>query len=199
MLRLSRRSIVSAACAAVVLAPAAAWAQAGGTAAEPPSRAASRLPNADNDFLEQAAQNSHAEIEASRLALTKTTNSEVKAFAQKMIDAHGKTNQELAALAAAKGVEVPAEASLVQKAKLKLLSVTDGNNFDRRYAESIGVEAHEDTIKLFEKAAARAADPEVKALATRTLPELRQHLAMAQALKAATVKAGGEKPVVQVK
>jgi putative membrane protein len=49
----------------------------------------------------------------------------------------------------------------------------------------MGVTAHEDTVKLFQKASADAKDPEVKAFATKTLPKLQHHLQMAQDLKKA--------------
>ena len=153
---------------------------------------ANRLAGADKDFLEQAAQNGHAEIEGSRLAATKATNPEVKAYAQKMVDAHTKSHQELVTLATAKGAKLPDEPSLVQKTKLKLLQAADGEGFDRRYTESLGVEAHEDNIKLFEKASSRSSDPEVKAFATKMLPELREHLTMARSLKTASAKKGAK-------
>lgn len=151
---------------------------------------ANKLARADAAFLKQAAQNGHAEIEGSKLALTKGTHAQVKAFAQQMIDDHTKASKELSALAADKGVEVPTEPSIAQRAKLKLLEQRDGDSFDRHYAESIGVAAHEDTVKLFKKAAQEAKDADVKAFATKTLPTLEQHLQHARDLKAATDKKG---------
>ena len=71
---------------------------------------------------------------------------------------------------------------MTQKAKLKRLHTADGADFDRRYADSMGVKAHEDTVKLFQKASMGAADPEVKAFAAKTLPTLRHHLQMARDL-----------------
>ena len=163
----------------------------GGTAGSERTMA-NRLAGADKDFLEQAAQNGHAEIEGSRLAATKATNPEVKAYAQKMVDAHTKSHQELVTLATAKGAKLPDEPSLVQKTKLKLLQAADGDGFDRRYTESLGVEAHEDNIKLFEKASSRSSDPEIKAFAAKMLPELREHLTMARSLKTASAKSGAK-------
>lgn len=141
-----------------------------------------KLAHADSAFLKQAAQNGHAEVESSKLALTKASNEKVKAFAQQMVDDHTKNNEELAALAKSKGVDVPTEPSLMQKGKMKLLEHSDGQDFDRRYVESMGVKAHEDTIKLFRKGAADAKDPDVKAFAEKTLPKLEHHLQMAQEL-----------------
>lgn len=146
------------------------------------SGAARAMHRSDAGFMKQAAQNGHVEVEASQLALTKATNADVKAFAQKMVDEHTKTGQQLNALASRKGVELPTGPSIVQKTKMKLLDTADGASFDRRYAKSIGVEAHEETVKLFERAAKDARDADVKAFAAQTLPALREHLKMARAL-----------------
>lgn len=153
-----------------------------------------KLPHADAEFLKQAAQNGHAEVEGSKLALSKASSPEVKAFAQKMVDDHSKAGEELSALAASKGVKVSDEPSLAQKAKLKLLSLRDGLSFDQHYADSIGVKAHQDTVKLFQKASDEAKDPEVKAFATKTLPVLQHHLDMSRDLYATVHKGDKKKP-----
>jgi putative membrane protein len=141
----------------------------------------SSLSRDDSGFLSQAAQNGHAEVEASKLAMEKATDAKVKAFAKQMIDDHTKANKELETLASSKGVELPSGPSLVQQGKSKLmLSTADGADFDRRYAESMGVDAHKDTIELFQKAAQSAKDAEVKAFAQKTLPKLQEHLKMAE-------------------
>lgn len=152
------------------------------SAAERNDKAVAR---ADAAFMKQAAQNGHAEVEGSKLALTKASSEKVKTFAQQMIDDHTKANAELMELAKAKGVELPTEPSLMQKGKQKLLEQSDGADFDRRYAETLGVKAHEDTIKLFRKGAKEAKDADVKAFAEKTLPKLEHHLEMARELHAA--------------
>ncbi|WP_280156240.1 DUF4142 domain-containing protein [Piscinibacter sp. XHJ-5] len=151
---------------------------------------AGKLASADVAFLKQAAQGGLAEVESSKLAVSKASNTQVKGFAQQMVDDHTKANEELKALASAKGVALPTEPSVAQKAKLKLLESADGASFDRRYADSMGVAAHEDTVKLFQKASTSAADPQVKAFATKTLPTLQHHLQMAKDLKSTTSKDG---------
>ena len=134
----------------------------------------------DAAFMKNAAEAGLAEVEASKLAASKATNTQVKSFAQQMVDDHSKANDELKALAASKGVTLPTEPSMAQKAKLKLLQGADGANFDKRYAESFGVKAHEDTVSLFQKESQKAKDAEVKAWAEKTLPTLQHHLEMAK-------------------
>ena len=143
----------------------------------------SGLSRADEGFLTQAAQNGHAEVEASKLAMEKASDPKVKEFARKMVEDHTQANQELEKLASSKGVDLPDGPSLLQKGKSKLmLSTADGESFDRRYADSMGVEAHEDNIELFEEAVKEAEDAEVKAYAQKVLPKLQEHLKMAKQL-----------------
>ncbi len=142
----------------------------------------------DADFMKQAAQNGAAEIEASQLALQKARNPEVKAFAEKMVADHTKTSEELKQLAASKNVKLPEGPSMKQKAELKMVSAGDDAKFDERYAKAFGVKAHQETIKLFQEAAAKATDADVKAFAQKTLPALNHHLEMARALEGATAR-----------
>lgn len=145
-------------------------------------RGTGRVADADADFLKQAMYNNNAEVEASRLAVAKANGSQVKEFAQKMVDEHSATDRELRALASAKGVTISNDPSLMQRGKLAVLSARDRDTFDRRYIDAI-VDAHQEAVDLFQRASTNSSDPEVKAFAARTLPTLQQHLQHAQQLK----------------
>jgi putative membrane protein len=143
----------------------------------------SNLQKADTAFLENAAQGGFAEVEAGKMAQTKASNAEVKAFGQMLIDEHTKVNQELATLASSKGYTPPTEPSVVQRTELRALGVLDGDNFDKMFMRRIGVASHEATIKQFREASRSARDPQVKAFAAKTLPSLEHHLKMAKTLQ----------------
>jgi putative membrane protein len=146
--------------------------------------AAAQLAQTDRAFVERAAQNGLAEVEGSKVALEKTENARVRGFAQQMVEDHTKTNQELASLAAAKGIDPPTEPSSAQRAEIRQLSGQRGDDFDMRYVEVLGIQAHQDTINLFHTAATQVQDPELKAFAKKTLPALQHHLEMARDLRA---------------
>ncbi|OZI49686.1 DUF4142 domain-containing protein [Bordetella genomosp. 4] len=147
-----------------------------------PSQPVTKLDSTDREFLNDAAHSGALEIQASKVALEKGRHADVKAFAQKMIDEHTKVAQKLSELAKSKGYEIPSDPSMMQKAKLKMLDVRD-DSFDEAYAKEIGVSAHEDAVKLFEKASSEAQDPDVKQFATETLPSLKHHLEEARKLQ----------------
>jgi len=60
---------------------------------------------------------------------------------------------------------------------------------DQRYAESMGVHAHEEMIALFRRAATQADDADIRAFAARMLPGLQLDLQMARGLKVLTAGA----------
>lgn len=155
------------------------------TATQPattPSDRQSSLSSEDESFLENAIQGSHAEIVGSQLALEKSEDSEVRNFAQTMIDDHGKMVKEAEALAAQKGMTAPTGPSVVQSTEITALKALTGGAFDAMYVNRIGVASHEATIEMFEKAGREAQDSDVKAMVDKTLPRLREHLEMARAL-----------------
>lgn len=147
------------------------------------AQAPAKLSGQDKSFLKDAAEGGNAEISASRIAAAQSANADVKTFAQQMVDDHGKVGAELKGLAEQKGVKVSDTPSATKKVEIKMLSERKGASFDQHYADAIGVKAHQDTIKLFQKEVDKGSDADVKAWASKTLPALQHHLEMAQALK----------------
>jgi len=152
-----------------------------------------QLPQIDQVFLRQAQQACVAAVQGSKLALDRSTNTQVRNFAQRVLEKHTHTRSKLDALAEAKGVDIPESPSLTQRAKLAILSMREGRNFDQDYVESVGVAAHQDTIELFQKAVANTNDPDVRAFATDTLPELQHDLDVAKTLQATTLQEESDK------
>lgn len=136
------------------------------------------------DFVEEASAKGIAEIETGKLALEKSSNPQVRAFAEKMIEDHTKANQELARIAQGKNLEVADDAELLNRIKTSLLSVRNDEAFDAAYAKN-QVTAHEQTIELFERGA-KSKDTELKAFAREKLPKLQAHLTEARKLVSAT-------------
>lgn len=144
----------------------------------------SRLNQEDRSFLENAIQGSYAEVEASQLALDKSESQDVRDFAQAMVKDHGEMIKEATKLANDKGVNPPDGPSAVQTTEITGLRALTGGAFDAMYVNRIGVASHEATVEMFEEAVRQAQDPDIKAMATKTLPKLRHHLDMARTLDA---------------
>lgn len=144
--------------------------------------AASGLGSDDTDFVKKAAKGGIAEVEMGRLAVKKATSPEVREFGSLMVRDHTKANQQLAALASSKGVDLPDSKSLgedISYAKLKLLS---GKAFDDAYIKMM-VDDHKEDVDAFQKAADSSQDPDVKKFAGKTLPTLQGHLTKIQKIQ----------------
>lgn len=146
------------------------------------------LSRADRRMLIDLAQANMAEIEASRMAQTKSQSEQVKNFAQQMIDDHTRALGEVQQLAQAKGVTLPAELNRLHRTKAKRLGALSGEAFDRAYMAQAGVADHKKTHSLLRQAQTRAKDPDLKALAARTLPVVDQHLNSANQLHQNTAR-----------
>ena len=127
-------------------------------------------------------------MQASQLALSKATDPAVKSFASMLADHHGAANNELAQLARAKGVEMPAAPERGMRRMIDTLGKLSGAGFDRRYVQEVGIKDHENDIKLFEKASKNVKDAQLKAWVEKTLPTLREHLVQAGKLPQAARK-----------
>ena len=158
-------------------------------AAAQTSTGAAKLAGDERKFMEKAAMDGMAEVEMGRMAASKATDAQVKQFAQRMVTDHSKANDELKQLAGNKGVQLPSSVDKKHQKESDDMQKKDAKKFDREYMEHM-VKEHKKDVSEFEKQARSAKDPDVKAFASRTLPTLKEHLAMAQQVEA-SVKGGG--------
>ncbi len=135
----------------------------------------------DLAFMNDAAPGSMAEVELGKMAAGKSNNAEVKAFGQKMVEDHTKANDELKQLAAQKKVMLPPDVNPAHKQLMEKLSKLSGADFDKEYVKAM-VADHEKDVAAFENVSKTAADADVKAFATKTLPVLKMHLEMIKAM-----------------
>ncbi len=147
------------------------------------------LSDKDANFIKDVASIGLMEVEAGKLANDRGASPKVKEFADAMVKDHSKNNDELRLVAENKGVTLPAAPEGKPKTELDALKTKRGADFDQAYADA-NVKGHEDAIARFEKAA-KSSDAQVRAFAERTLPTLKHHLEMAQAMQLAV---NGGKP-----
>jgi putative membrane protein len=154
-----------------------------GTTAAPKSAAsASRteaLSRADRKFVEEAAQGGMAEVQHGNLAAQRATNPQVKQFAQRMVQDHSKANDELKAVASARGITLPTTMDRKHHRAMEKLGKLSGAEFDREYMKHM-VDDHKKDISLYEKQAKSGKDGDLKSFAAKTLPILQEHLTLAQ-------------------
>lgn len=163
-----------------------------GTGVQPPkpgpagqARIKAGVDRRDQAYIEKAARAGHAEIAAGKLAATRASRDEVKAFGRRMVEHHTRANTELEEIAIKKGVTWPTAPDRGQQRELKRLQALTGADFDRRYMQESGVDDHEDTVKLYRKAQKDVTDAELKAYFERNMPTVEQHFEMARGLERA--------------
>jgi putative membrane protein len=151
--------------------------------------AAGALSKADQKIVMDMAVANMAEIEAGKMAVGKTQNADVKAFAQKMIDDHTKALGDVTTLAQSKGVTLPTELDAPHKAMAAKLDKLSGDAFDKAYMKDAGVSDHTKVHAKLKGFAAKAKDADVKALASKMMPTVEEHLTMAKGMPMAKTKA----------
>lgn len=137
---------------------------------------ASTATEGDRDFVNKAAQSGMLDIQLGQVAQRQGTTT-VKATGQRIASDHAAAYEELKALASKKGLMLATTLDRAHQKKLDDLSALSGATFDKEYSD-FAMNAHEDEIRLFERAASRADDADIRAWAEKTLPVLRSHLAL---------------------
>jgi putative membrane protein len=138
-----------------------------------PTQAATttKMSQKDVNFISKAAAGGAQEVENGKMAERQAKSAEVKTIAARMVADHTRINQELTSLAKRKGVTA-------NTSGVKAQNLGTGN-FDAVYLKTLEL-VHKADIGEFEKAAKSGDDSELRAWASKTLPTLRQHLAMVE-------------------
>ena len=186
---MSRHLLIAGACiAALSLAacgpkadPAATAAPAEQAMVPAPAPAAPAVVTMASDFVPMAAASDMFEIEAAKVAQSKSTNAEVKKFAAEMIAAHTKSSADLKKAIADSGQTMTPPTTLPadKQAMLDGLKAADAAGFDKMYVDG-QVAAHQEALDLMQGYANGGDVPAIKAFATATAPVVKGHHDMAK-------------------
>jgi putative membrane protein len=143
-----------------------------GQAASSPGTKVVKMSQKDVNFIQKAAGGGAQEVANGKMAEKQAKSAGVKSIATRMVADHTRLNNELTALASRKGVAF-------NTSGVKAQNLGSGD-FDRLYLRWLD-EVHKGDIADFERAAKSSDDSELKAWASKTLPTVKQHLAMVQA------------------
>jgi len=150
------------------------------------------LASGDREFIQTVAKGGMAEVALGELAGARAANADVKQFGLRMVQDHGKANEELAQLARDKRVEPPKEVDRTQKSVHDRLAKLSGDAFDRAYVQEM-LKDHQKDVADFRTESKSGKDADVKAWASKTLPTLEEHLKMVQDLSKGAVGTSGTK------
>lgn len=103
----------------------------------------------DKAFVRDMAIANMAEVELGKLVPERSTDTEVKKFAQMMITDHGQSLSSLKAIAMQHQVPVPADLDGKHTGLRDKLAKWHGNEFDREYMDAM-VDEHDDVLDALE-------------------------------------------------
>ena len=153
------------------------------------AQATPTLSTADAKFVNDAGRAGITEVTFGQLARAQGSRAAVRDFGLRMVTEHTTLNQELTRLAAKKQITPTATVDVAHQATYDRIAALNGRAFDRAYLDAT-VADHMATLAVFQEEAASGADPEVRAFATKTVPMLKAHLAMAKRLGGKTPPPG---------
>jgi putative membrane protein len=136
-------------------------------------------PAVDKAFVKKALEGNEAEIQMGQLALQKSSDDQVKQFAQRMVDDHGKMQEQLKPVAQQMGVKVPDGPSKGQMKKMDKMKSLSGDAFDQAYIKDM-VKDHKSDASDFKLEAQNTQNPQLKQLATDGGEMIESHLQQIQ-------------------
>lgn len=144
--------------------------------------AANDLPAPDKAFVQAATMGNSTEIDASKLAMDNSFDSAVKSFARRMIVDHMKLTVAMK-MATPHGAAAPVDNS--DTALMSQLKAVKGKAFDTLYIQKVALEGHKEAVAAFEAEIQNGQNADLKKAATKALPTIKMHYAIAQKLASA--------------
>jgi putative membrane protein len=134
------------------------------------------------DFVKTVAISDMFEVQSSKLALEKKAKPDAQ-FAKRMIHDHGQTTEQLKHLVDSGKVkaELPSGLDAEHQQMLDQLRGESGATFDKDY-DQMQLKGHKEAVALFAAYARSGDNAALKNWASKTLPHLQEHLAMAEKL-----------------
>ena len=132
-------------------------------------------PAMDKAFVKKALEGSMAEVQMGQLALQKSNDDQVKQFAQRMVDDHGKMQEQLKPAAEQMGVKVPDGPSKGQMKSMEKMKALSGDAFDQAYIKDM-VKDHKGDDSDFKMEAQSTQNPQLKQLVMQGDQTIQSHL-----------------------
>ncbi len=132
-------------------------------------------------FVKKALQGSMAEVQVAQLALQKSSDDQVKQFAQRMITDHSKMIEDMKPIAQQVGVKMPDGPDKKQKMMMAKLQALSGADFDKAYVQAM-VKDHKEDDADFKTEISGGQSPAVKDAASKGDPIIESHLQTIQGI-----------------
>jgi putative membrane protein len=136
----------------------------------------------DQSFVTQVVQANIAEVELGKIAMTRSTNSDVRTFAALMVEDYSRANDELVDLVQEQDIDVPSSLDEYHRGIVADVSSRTGEEFDAAYVKQMAAD-HAGAVSFFRSAAvSEDLSPALANFASRVVPMVERHKQMAQDL-----------------
>jgi putative membrane protein len=132
----------------------------------------------DKTFVMMADEGNSTEIAASKLALKKSKNPEVKQYAQQMITDHMKLRTDMAPFAEKMSIPTPQPLNETHQAEAKRLMALSGKDFDMEYVKAMDQDHHK-TLGMFQNEIATTSNADLKTAVQQGVTVIQAHTQMA--------------------
>jgi len=132
-------------------------------------------PAHDREFVKKALEGSMAEVQLGQLALQKSNDEQVKQFAQKMVDDHGKMIDQMKPVAQQLGVTPPSSPSKSQMKTMDKLKSLSGDAFDQAYIKDM-VKDHKEDDSEFQNEAGSTQNAQLREVVQQGDQVIKMHL-----------------------
>nr|WP_298726202.1 DUF4142 domain-containing protein [uncultured Steroidobacter sp.] len=148
--------------------------------------------NQDKLFVRQAALGGQAEVDLGKLAQKRATDPAVREFAERMVEVHSKSNQQLLKLGKAVNPDLPRNLDPEHQAIRNELDRAQGQTFDLAYIAA-QIQDHQRTANLLQWHISTGQNEPLRKYSIQTLPEVMDHLEQAKATYAALTQGAGSR------
>ena len=141
---------------------------------------AANLSNADKQFLMTAAKTDMTQAHEAQMAENQATRNDVKTLAKSLDQDHTGSYEQLTALAAKTGVDIPKGINTARIPAVAQLTHAKGSAFDSAFTRD-AIAAHRSRLAMFKREAEHGQNADVKAYAAKMIPVAEKHLEEAKA------------------
>ena len=146
---------------------------------DPRLPSSAKVAASDAGYIRQAISGSGMEVELGQVAQSRGSASDVKEFAQRMVNDHTAMGRQWYALAQKTGVPVETGRDAATEQTVQRLERLSGSAFDQAYMTEM-VRHHDQELARLQQVATSARSTEVRQLATTGQATVRQHLTLAR-------------------
>lgn len=131
----------------------------------------STLPSSDQQFLQKLAQEDQSEINLANLALQKSPNAQVKAYARKILSADPPMQSQALTVAQENKAKISATPAAAQHQEYATLAKLSGENFDHAYLK-YEANKQEADLDMVQHEVNNTTDQQVKSFAQQEEPRV---------------------------